>query len=374
MDLIESMDSSSIRVDNSSKTGSVKDVIRMVLGCSSSAAATTLSRLFVASEAMVTRSESIVTRCHNIRIQGKGKPTPCADAKTLMEIVWLLPGKKAHAFRRQSSEKVCRLLGGDLSLVSEIEARHATLQSTEEGRATQDFLLNDTNVVTDHQSPAKKIRSDEPYWFQHASDEEKRAFVSVMAAKATVVEQVDMYDICKRQLESVNQFSTRDEIEFADRVKDAQRRASRASNMLTAAAVDNTAVTSAVVARPVNDTIDPATGLLIPTPRCSESVRGPETSICNEAAKLGIAVGEKAGQVGKVLKSLYSKRYGVKAGQDIPKRPTTYRGKPFDENCYWSRDADLIQEAIRMVCVPEEKPRQLTTTQTLLKWIPGTTS
>lgn len=86
---------------------------------------------------------------------------------------------------------------------------------------------------------------------------------------------------------------------------------------------------------------------------------------------MGIAVGEKAGQVGKVLKSSYSKRYGVKAGQDIPKRPTTYRGKLFDENCYWSRDADLIQEAIRIVCGSEEKTRQLTTTQTLLKWIPG---
>lgn len=364
MDLIENMDSSTIRVDTTSKKGSAKDVIRMVLGCSSSAATTTLSRVFLTSEDMV-------TRCERMRINGKGKPTPCADAKTLVELVYLLPGRKAHAFRRQSSEKVVRLLGGDVSLCAEIEARHATLQSTEQGRATQDFLLNDSQAITD-QSPAKKRRSEAPFWFEHASDEEKRAFVSSMAAKATVVEQVDMYDICKEKLESVNQFSTRDAIEFADRVKDAQRRASRASNMLTAAAVDNTAATSAVVARPVDDTIDPETGLLIATPKCEESVRGPETSICNEASKLGVAVGEKAGQVGKVLKGLYSKRYGVRAGQNIPKRPTTYRGKPFDENCYWSRDADLIHEAIRIVCVPEEKskPRHLNT-QTLLKWIPG---
>lgn len=38
---------------------------------------------------------------------------------------------------------------------------------------------------------------------------------------------------------------------------------------------------------------------------CSSSVRGRETSIPNEAAKLGIVVGEKAGQVGKMIKRLY---------------------------------------------------------------------
>ncbi|CAN0578466.1 unnamed protein product, partial [Ectocarpus sp. 12 AP-2014] len=65
----------------------------------------------------------------------------------LIEIIWLLPGKKAREFRHRSSEKVCRLLGGDLSLVAEIEARHNSLQSTEEGRATQSFLLDGREEV-----------------------------------------------------------------------------------------------------------------------------------------------------------------------------------------------------------------------------------
>ncbi|CAM9556425.1 unnamed protein product, partial [Ectocarpus fasciculatus] len=56
---------------------------------------------------------------------------------------------------------------------------------------------------------------------------------------------------------------------------------------------------------------------------------------------------------------------------NIPKRATIFRGKPFPENSLWSRDVDLIQQAIRIVCVPSAKPRQLTT-QTLLKFSPST--
>ena len=130
MDLINTMDSSTIRVDKTTQKGSVIDTTRMVLGCDSSNANTSLGRLLLA-------NPELGSRCTQLRINEKGKETPVANARTLIEIVWLLPGKKAHTFRRQSSEKVCQLLGGDLSLVSEIEARHATLQSTEQGRTTQ---------------------------------------------------------------------------------------------------------------------------------------------------------------------------------------------------------------------------------------------
>ncbi|CAM9114161.1 unnamed protein product [Ectocarpus sp. 8 AP-2014] len=62
-----------------------------------------------------------------IRINGRGQLTPVADAKTLVEIVFLLPGKMARDFRRKSAAKVCRLLGGDSSLISEIEERRTSL-------------------------------------------------------------------------------------------------------------------------------------------------------------------------------------------------------------------------------------------------------
>ena len=361
MDLIENMDSSTIRVDKDTKKGSVMDTIRMVLRCNSSTATTTLNRLRLA-------SDDLVARCDQLRVNGKGKFTPVADAKTLIEIVWLLPGKKAREFRSQSSEKIVRLLGGDLSLVSEIEARHATLQSTDEGRATQEFLLDGGEGSVENQLPGA------PFWFQLMPDEEKKKYASMEAQKhmtltkkAIALNEIDICTTCKDHLQSVNQFSGRDGIEFADRIKDIQRRASGTNAMLASAPDDNSII---AVARPVDDSIDPSTGMLIATPKCTESVRGPETSICNEAAKMGIKVGEKAGQVGKVAKRLYSERYGVEAGANIPKRETTFRSKPFSENTFWQRDSDLIQKAIRMVCVSQEKTRQ-DTTQTLLTFLPS---
>lgn len=59
-----------------------------------------------------------------LRINGKGRETPVADAATLVEIAWLCPGKAAVQFRRKGAETVCRMLGGDLTLVDEIQHKH----------------------------------------------------------------------------------------------------------------------------------------------------------------------------------------------------------------------------------------------------------
>ena len=63
-----------------------------------------------------------------------------ADAATLVEIAWLCPGRAAVNFRRKGAETVCRMLGGDLTLVDEIQRRHAQVAGT----AEQEFLLADT--------------------------------------------------------------------------------------------------------------------------------------------------------------------------------------------------------------------------------------
>lgn len=135
------MENASIRVDTATQQGSVIDVIRMVLRCDSSSANTTLRRLKEDFPELGADLGGLGSACSQLRINGKGKLTPVADAKTLVEIVFLLPGKIARDFRRKSANKVCRLLGGDMTLVSEIEQRRASLESTEEGRATQAFLL-----------------------------------------------------------------------------------------------------------------------------------------------------------------------------------------------------------------------------------------
>lgn len=60
--------------------------------------------------------------------------------------------------------------------------------------------------------------------------------------------EIDIYNICKQKLESVGRFATRDEIDYADRIKDVQRRASRSDNLLTAVPADGPAMS---VATPV---------------------------------------------------------------------------------------------------------------------------
>lgn len=107
-----------IRVDAETDQGSVVDVIRAVNSdlLASSDAETVVKDL--------TRDVTdLVIAFDTIRIDGGGEPTPVADARTLVEIVWLLPGTAPRGFRRETATLVCRALGEDVSLVDEIEAR-----------------------------------------------------------------------------------------------------------------------------------------------------------------------------------------------------------------------------------------------------------
>ena len=114
-----------IRVDQETQKGSVIDVIRLVTGSSSAHAGQALSRL----------PPEMSARCTSLRINGKGKLTPVADALTLIEIVWELPGKAAKAFRRQSAHLIARYLGADRTLIDEIEARYERVPA-----AAQEFM------------------------------------------------------------------------------------------------------------------------------------------------------------------------------------------------------------------------------------------
>ena len=60
-----------------------------------------------------------------------------ADAATLVEIAWHCPGKEAASFKRKGAETVCCMLGGDLTLVDEIQRRHTQVTGT----AEEGFLL-----------------------------------------------------------------------------------------------------------------------------------------------------------------------------------------------------------------------------------------
>ena len=106
----------SVRIDKASGKASSIDVIRLVLRSDSSTANTTLRRLLAVDDC----TPSMKSRIKYLRINGCGKITPVADLRTLIEIVWKLPGRTSTAFRWKSAETVCRVMGGDLNLLREI--------------------------------------------------------------------------------------------------------------------------------------------------------------------------------------------------------------------------------------------------------------
>ncbi|CAB1105060.1 unnamed protein product [Ectocarpus sp. CCAP 1310/34] len=340
MDLIENMHGATIRVDKNEQVGSVIDTIRMVLGGDSSAANTSLNRLILA-------NEELGTRCTQLRINGKGKFTPVADAKTLIEIVWLLPGKKAREFRRQSSEKVCRLLGGDLSLVSEIEARHATLQSTEQGRATQEFLLGE-------REEAVETFDGMPAGFRYLPVEDRAQFAKQMlelnlemSKVALKRKRVDDMVQSYRALQDLGVLlDGRTLIELRDNVTILSRQDVMVNNAV------------AIAAPLLHDSTTP-------THELGADQRGKETGIVVVSSKIGIRVPQNmSGTVGKMMKQMYIRKYELAPDfSGFARRQTLFNGRPILENLYFERDEDIIEEAIRAVMKSPAKPRQ-----SIFKW------
>jgi len=342
MDVIQSMEASTIRVDKTTKMGSVMDTIRFVLACDSSTANTTLRRLIQATDGLGSRPDGLGSRpdglgsrCPRLKINGKGNETPVADAKTLIEIVWLLPGKKAHTFRRQSSEKVCRLLGGDLSLVAEIEARHNSLQSTEEGRATQSFLLDGREEVETIDSfegmpPAFKYIDAKDRGDLAKRMVEQQLLQSTVALKR---QRVDNLIQSYKSLQDIGvNLDGRTLIELRDSVTILSRQ-----DMV------------------VGDAVPTVTPLLqdsnTPTHELDAAQRGRETGIVVVSSKIGIRVPQHlSGRVGKMMRQLYIKKYALPANWNaFVKRQTLFNGRPVLENCHFSRDEDIIEQAIREV-------------------------
>ena len=130
-----------IRVDQAAQKGSVYDVISLVTNKTNTHVTQTFSR--------ITNSQhEFNIKCVELKINGKGRETPVTDAATLIEIAWLCPGKAAVALRRKGAESVCRMLGGDLSLVDEIASRHTQVAGT----AEEEFLLADAQAGSTQQA------------------------------------------------------------------------------------------------------------------------------------------------------------------------------------------------------------------------------
>jgi hypothetical protein len=310
-----------IRVDFDSRKGSVIDVIRLVNSeTSSNQASCTFKRL-------ATELPELAASCCQLRINGKGKLTPCADARTLVEIVWSLPGKAARAFRQTSARAVCRVLGGDLSLVDEIEGRCRALQATDAGRETQDFLVGDGGHQISRELPAE---------LQLASAEQRTTFFEnwmrerqLAVADREKAQQLALIKNGYDLLGSLGVADARDRIAFGDLVRRVVQPHAGALVLTQPAGEDDRSVA---------------------TPLVHDAHRGAEISMHSVAGKVGVLIrAGTEGLIGKSVKALYASRYGAAAAAAIPKRGVPFRGQIFAENTYWERDQDLMEQAIRAV-------------------------
>ncbi len=363
-----------IRVDEDTNKGSVIDVIRMVNPSLSSAHAGRDLQVVISNDPDMNR------KVDHVRINGKGRETPVADARTLVEIVWLLPGKAAREFRRTSAAAVCRVLRGDLSLVREIEERHYALQSTEEGRAAAQFLTDGgssssgSDAAVAPQSTALAVglpaelslvdaegkRAYFQLWMERqrsaARREEEEHRAKMDDRRVDLIRQADalregrartLHSVHKLMLE-LGGLDDRDRIEFKDRTR-----------MILSTQFEPSPVGVTPAPSPALPALEAAAAEVddrtLPTPLCSAAVRGPETSLHVVCTKLNLAAGERAGQIGKVMKRKYTERYGERAASEIPKRATMFRGKPFAENTYYERDQDLLEAAVREVLQPGDE-------------------
>jgi hypothetical protein len=127
-----------IRVDQATNKGSVLDVVMLVSGCGQAHVAQTFGRLTSQFPEYGTTGKHLV----KLRINGSGRLTPVGSATILIEIAYTLQGQKATVFRRASADMVRRMLGGDKSIMKDIERRHANLK----GSAEESFLLPSSSV------------------------------------------------------------------------------------------------------------------------------------------------------------------------------------------------------------------------------------
>lgn len=124
-----------IRFDPLTKKGSVYDVIQLVTGCGKK----DITHVF---QSIHSSFPDVLVWTQKFKFPGQGQRlTPVAYLKDLIEIAWLCPGRNAKEFRRTGAVTMCRALGGDLSLVEEIKARHGEVSETE-----QSALLAGTGV------------------------------------------------------------------------------------------------------------------------------------------------------------------------------------------------------------------------------------
>lgn len=93
------------------------------------------------------KHKEVVTICYNFKFDGQGqKNTPVVDANGLIKILMILPGQKAAQFRNKAASILVRYLGGDLSLISEIENNNENQENNADNFGFRSLIININNL------------------------------------------------------------------------------------------------------------------------------------------------------------------------------------------------------------------------------------
>lgn len=76
-----------------------------------------------------THGQQFLSNCEEYRVDGAGRTGLVTNAQGLIELVNVLPGPKAAAFRSKGAKLLVRFLGGDVTLADEVHAINAMHQS-----------------------------------------------------------------------------------------------------------------------------------------------------------------------------------------------------------------------------------------------------
>ena len=94
----------------------VYDVLQVVTGCSAKDCTHIYARVSAG-------YPEVLVGCQNFKFSGRGqRETPVADARAIVDIIMVLPGRAAARVRKEAANVLVRYLGGDVSLVREIMA------------------------------------------------------------------------------------------------------------------------------------------------------------------------------------------------------------------------------------------------------------
>ena len=91
----------------------------------------------------------------DFKFSGQGqRETPVADARGIVEIIMVLPGKAAASYRKQAANLVVRYLGGDLTMVDEIAANRLAQEQLPDEHPAR--IFGQTGIRKTMPSNAKK--------------------------------------------------------------------------------------------------------------------------------------------------------------------------------------------------------------------------